>query len=406
MTAIAALSLAPKPRAAVYVVALLSNGISKMMSVIVPLWLITLQPSGLMIGLMIGARSLMAILFSIPGGALMDRIGARRVIIGFAVLGLATTPLYPLMPWIVAVMLLQVLNGFSETTVWNGIQTLMGQFMKGDHEFAGRLIFATRIGTLVGPLFSGFCWDLWGPWGGFGSTALWAAAMVAVSSRLPDFPLRSGPASEARPRLSAFDVMPRLADYREALILLLVPSIGTMAVVSMLNLGIASIQQSFQIVLFERSGYSGTLIGLLTGVVALAAAWGSLTVGRLTRRFSELTLLNIATIVPIGVMGLMPFVDALTGLAIVLAILGFAQGVGQPLTISMISKATDKDAQGKAVGLRATVNRITTTVLPIAMGAIADVVGLVASFPIVCGALLALSLWFWALSRRHWREAA
>lgn len=109
-----------------------------MMIVIVPLWLVTLQPSGLMIGLMIGARSLMAILFSIPGGALMDRIGPRRVIVGFAILGVATTPLYPLMPWVMAVMLLQVLNGFSETTVWNGVQTLMGQFMKGDHEFAGR----------------------------------------------------------------------------------------------------------------------------------------------------------------------------------------------------------------------------------------------------------------------------
>jgi len=48
------------------------------------------------------------------------------------------------------------------------------------------------------------------------------------------------------------------------------------------------------------------------------------------------------------------------------------------------------DAQGKAVGLRTTVNRLSILATPVVMGAIAEVLGIAASFYVMGGFLIAL----------------
>ena len=65
-------------------------------------------------------------------------------------------------------------------------------------------------------------------------------------------------------------------------------------------------------------------------------------------------------------------------------------GMSQPLMISILSRATGRESQGKSVGLRATANRLTATVLPIIMGGIVEFAGLEASFLIIGAVLVAL----------------
>ena len=63
-----------------------------------------------------------------------------------------------------------------------------------------------------------------------------------------------------------------------------------------------------------------------------------------------------------------------------LALRAVFHGIQQPLVISLILSTTEPDEQGKAIGLRATANRITSIGTPIAMGAIADWLGLEYAF--------------------------
>jgi len=61
---------------------------------------------------------------------------------------------------------------------------------------------------------------------------------------------------------------------------------------------------------------------------------------------------------------------------------GASVGISTPLIISEISHAVGPD-QGKAVGLRTMMNRLTSTLTPIAMGALVAWIGLEESFAVV-----------------------
>jgi hypothetical protein len=56
--------------------------------------------------------------------------------------------------------------------------------------------------------------------------------------------------------------------------------------------------------------------------------------------------------------------------------------------INQVSRSVDSGSQGKAVGLRTTVNRVSHFTLPLVMGALVEVAGLEQSFFILGGAIL------------------
>ncbi len=62
-------------RYAVYVAGISSLGIVPMASVVVPLWAVDIGTPPVLMGLALGARSLVLVFFSIHGGALIDRLG-------------------------------------------------------------------------------------------------------------------------------------------------------------------------------------------------------------------------------------------------------------------------------------------------------------------------------------------
>ena len=120
-----------------------------------PLWLLTLHPSALSFGIVIGARSFLPIFLSIHGGVLMDRLGVRRVMLFFALVGLALPVLYPMLPFVAVAVVLQLILGLTTTMSWVGAQTVAGQTTKGNPRFIGRLSFSNRFGAFAGPLLAG-----------------------------------------------------------------------------------------------------------------------------------------------------------------------------------------------------------------------------------------------------------
>jgi predicted MFS family arabinose efflux permease len=87
--------------------------------------------------------------------------------------------------------------------------------------------------------------------------------------------------------------------------------------------------------------------------------------------------------------------------AVVLLIRSFFNGVHQPLVITLVLRTAGPGAQGKAIGLRATANRVTSILAPVLMGAIAQIAGIALSFYILgvlaTAAMLAIAVWM----RRH-----
>lgn len=380
-----------KVKFAVYGAGLFSNSISNMMNVVVPLWAVALDPRPLTLGLVLGARSFLPLLLAIHGGALMDRIGTRRVLLFFGVVAILTTPLYPAMPMIPALIALQMLNGLAASMGWVGAQTLIGQIMRGSTRHAGRLSFFSRFGSIGGPPLIGAVWDFLGPWAAFALLTLPGVAMWATARVLPpDRPGGAEPGTPA-PRVRLRDLMPRPGDYIEAFRMLAVPAIAFVVLIAAIRISGNGIKSSFYVVYLEQIGMTGTLIGLLSSINSLAGSFSALATRAATRIVRAPLLLFLTVGASIVLITVTPLMTTFLFLGIVAAIRGATMGMSQPLMISIMAKSSGS-RQGRAVGLRTTTNRLITVVVPVAMGGLMEVFGIALSFYITGAVIAALML--------------
>jgi MFS family permease len=372
-----------------------------MTTVVVPLWALTLGPSAFMIGVVLGARHFLTLLLSIHSGALMDRLGARRVMVFFAVICIALPVFYPMVPSIWALIGLQMLMGLATSTGWTGAQTLIGQIMKGNPIYAGRLSFSIRIGVFLSPPIIGITWDNLGPWWAFSIMSLWATGSLIASLSLPathpGAPAVAGAGDHGEDRgvrtgakVSLGDLMPKLSDYIAAFRLMAIPAVVFVVAVTMLRMAGNGIQNSFYVIYLRSIDVTATEIGLLLSAASVLGGVGALAIGPVARIFKPHWLLLITVTGSIVLVAITPLLGSFFLLLVASSLRGGAMGMSQPLMISILSRAAGRESQGKSVGLRATANRLTSTILPIAMGAVVELAGLEASFLIIGGVLIAL----------------
>jgi DHA1 family inner membrane transport protein len=372
---------------AVYVSGYLATGMQNMTGLIIPLWVVlTLNPSAFTIGLILGARPLLPAILAIHGGAMMDRLGAKRVMMVFALVGIVVPLIYPLAPWVWIVIILQMLGGLATTMSWIGAQTLIGQIMKGDATHSGRLGSAALFGNLTVPPIVGAAWDLLGPWGAFLTMSLWAAGLYVAAFILP---APSGELERADDRIHIRDFIPRLSGYIEAFALLSVPAIALVVMVSVLRNNTYAIRGSFYVVHLDSVSLSGTEIGLLMSAAGMVGVGAALLVAPLSRIISPVVLLFLTVAGAIVFISITPLLDMFWQLAIIAGLWGGSVGMSMPLMISIMSKAADSRSQGKSVGIRITANRASAAILPVIMGAIAEVFGIGNSFLIIGVTMLA-----------------
>ncbi len=376
---------------AVYACGMFNGPMYHIVSVIMPLWALMLDASPLMIGVVIGSRQVLPMLFAIHGGALMDRVGTRRILLFFGAVGMAAPILFPVFPWVAAAIVLQMISGLAESVNWIGAQALVGQAMKGHPVYAGRLSVALRMGNLSAPPLIGAAWDLLGPWGAFGFLSLWVGGGLIAALVLPagaGVPAEAGP----RPRITWRDFVPRPSDYIAAFRLLAIPAILLVMATTVLRHSGTAIQGSFYVVYLEQIGITGTSIGLLLGVFGVVGAFGSLTPGPLGRFIPTHWLLIAATLGSIVFMAVTPLLGSFALLLIAIGLRGGVQGMSMTLMISITAQAAGADAQGKGVAVRITANRLTSMLVPMIMGAVVEAVGLENGFYIIGGVAAAATL--------------
>lgn len=377
-------SVPVRVQAAVYATGLFSSTQTVLVAVVLPLWLLHLNASPVMIGFALGSFNLLPFLFSVHGGALMDRLGPRRVMIAFAVMGAATPLLFPVLPFIWAVFVLQMIGGLASTMGWVGAQTLIGQLMKGSPRHAGRFTAICVLGNMVGPPLAGAGWDLIGPWGAFGVLFAWTALQLLAVFALP--PAAGDQVAEPHGRLKARDLKPEIRSYTAAFRLLALPMVAFVVMLSMVRITGYSIQGSFYVVYLNGHGITGTAIGLLMATGAVAAAAGALGAAPLARMMHSSWLLVVTALLSVLAMTVTPLLGLYVLFLAAQVARGASAGMSTPLIISQLSHAVGPD-QGKAVGLRTMMNRLTSTVTPMVMGALVAWVGLDGSF-LVVGALI------------------
>lgn len=382
---------------ATYGVGFAGNGVAIMLKVIVPLWAIELHFSASQIGIAIGLSSLMPFLFSIHGGVLMDRLGARRVTIAYGLITVILCPLYPLFPFFAAVVVLQLFTGLGSSMVWVGAQSLIMRFTQGKTNLIARFSVAARCGTLLGPVAVGAIWDLTGPRGAFtfvgGAAFLVLVALFMVPETKETVPaspksVKTRPVKTRPVRTRLWDLVPKWQDYAGAFSLIAIPTVAFVVAMTALRNSSTGIQTSFYIVYLEEIGFLGTLIGVLIGVSEGAGILGALMAGWWEKFFRPHWVLIGFVIVSLAFVAITPVLGGVFVLLIIATTgRGFAQGLTQPVMFGVLARAVDSSVQGASIGLRTTSNRLSAVLVPFVMGFVADRVGIENSF-YVCGGFL------------------
>lgn len=369
---------------AVYGIGTFSTSVFYIGSVVTPLYAMTMNPSPLLFGLVFSIANVLPLLFSIHAGAMMDRLGARRVLLVFSVIGALLPLLYPLAPGIWTLILLQSTFGILESIGWIGAQTMIGQYMHGQTFYAGRLSLAVRIGQFAAPPMAGVAWDLFGVWGAYGMMALWASGTIVSVLLLPAHAIPATAHPHTAPTKNKFRaLLPNLSDYITAFSLLGAPAVALVVLLgAMMHLG-NSVQNSFYVAWLDEMGITGTAIGLLSPASAVAAALVSLLTAKLVRYISGFWILLLSLWTAIVFLCITPLLATYVLLQIAMFLRSAANGLAQPLVITLVLRGAGKANQGKAIGLRGTANRVASIVSPLAMGAIAEAVGLEMSFYVI-----------------------
>ena len=100
---------------ALYVAAPFSMGYLDFYTFLMPLYALSLGFNATEVGILVGARSIVAMFLSIHIGVLMDRFGTRKITLFFVWTSMLLAPLFPLVPWFWSLLVLQLING---AAVW------------------------------------------------------------------------------------------------------------------------------------------------------------------------------------------------------------------------------------------------------------------------------------------------
>ena len=371
-------------RYALYVAGISSLGIVPMSSVVVPLWAVDIGTPPVLMGLALGARSLLLVFFSIHGGALIDRLGTRKMSILSAGAAAIVAPLYPVLPTVAALIALQLILGFAQGIAWMSAQTRIALLAKGDSTIIGRFTFVSTLGNVIGPPLAGAAWDLFGATGAFAVIGISAAAGFLAAFAFP-----KGAASGNGQGIGVREIVPRGRDYVEAFRLTLTPAIGFVVACSFLMTAVYNVRHSFYTVYLDTVGFNGTEIGILFGTGSLIASASGLGVGQLSRRVPARRLLLITvTGAAIGISATPLFQDFFALLALA-CFWGINGGLSFPLILHVLARSVGPEQQGMSVGIRTSVNRSAGFGVPLAMGALIGVTSMLGAFLALGGALVA-----------------
>lgn len=402
-------AIALRTQLLVYAVAFFTGSQVLIVSVILPLWALSLDASPVVIGLIISARQVLVVAFSIHGGALQDRFGPRAVIIGMGIAGAAVYVLYPLTPTVWGTVALQMVSGFLEVTGWIGAQTLVGGLLRGEPVYAGRMTAATRLGGFCAPILAGLSWQYFGPGFAFVATAGWVLVGTAVAWMLPDTRPQPAPAppppSEAAPAPVAASgaasqgrsMLPSLSDYVTTFRLLALPAVALVIACTFMRQAGSGVQNSFYGVWLKQVGFDAGAIGLLLGISNGVSAFAALTVGWFSKRVKGHWLLIAMTMMAVVAIAVTPLLGTFFALAIAIGLRGVGQGYNFPLMLTIASRAVGPGLQGRVAALRISFNKFGSSLVPFFMGAVAEFAGLEAAFYLIGAigvvALMGLGVW-------------
>lgn len=353
--------------------------------------LIALDAGPLTIGITTAAYAILPLLTALWLGRVSDRMSSLRLMLcaGVAMLGIGGAGL-ALLPSVLGVAAASAVLGLGHLAFTIAGQTSIARIAPDDRLDAGFGWFTASysVGQMLGPLLGG---ALVGSQSVTGSPdglarielALWVGAGLALAALVPvvlrtrSGALRPAASSDDAPRASISRVMrtPGVAPQMTA-------SLGLLAMLDILT--------AFLPLVGERAGVAPVVVGVLLALRGGASILSRVVLPKLVVRFSRPGLLKASLLGSALALAVPPFVMDHVWLAgLLLAVGGFFLGLGQPLTMSMITTAVPASWRGSALAVRLMANRLGQVGMPLIAGAVAAPLGPASAIWLSCAVLAA-----------------
>ncbi len=296
-------------------------------------------------------------------GRLSDRIGRRPVLISTLTCNCLCYGLMAFAPNIWAAFLIRLFGGMF---AGNGsvVQGYIADITPAS-ERAGKLArlgVAFNIGFIVGPSLSGLlAHPELGP-AGFRLPFLVASALGGLSALGVTFLVR-----ESRTRRKGLQQLSRWAMFGKAI---RHPVMGPMLILTLASgFAFTGIESVFGFWGQSKFQWGPREVGIIFGIVGVTNALAQwFATGRLSRRFGEAPMLAVGMSLTVIAQLLLPLTWNMATTTICMALMAFGQSVAFPNVGALISRVTDSERQGQALGLNNAMGALARFLGPLSSG--------------------------------------
>ncbi|NBE52936.1 MFS transporter [Streptomyces boluensis] len=245
----------------------------------------------------------------------------------------------------------------------------------------GHFTIGASLGQLVGPIAAGFLIsEQDGAMARTSALALIVAAAVSAVAFTSLWRIEHRAAAGTRKETGAKVPVHRILRTR---------GVPAGIFISLAVLSATDILTAYLPVVGEHRGIAPATIGLLLSLRAAATIACRLVMTPMIRLIGRTALLVTTCLVGGLLCAGIALPVPVWGLAVMLAVLGFCLGVGQPLSMTTVVQAAPADARSTALALRLTGNRLGQVAAPASAGLVAGVAGAAAPFLMLGGLLVA-----------------
>ena len=327
---------------------------------------IELDATATVIGFIAAIYALFPVLLALSFGRIVGRIGEGRfVIVGTFFIGISAVALI-VADSLIVVAIGAALSGLAHLACMVGGQTMVALKSPTDKydEYFGKYTFSASLGQMLGPILATL---VAGSTGVIPQSTSAAFALALALSALAMVPVISW-------RRDAPTVIAEHGDkgtLRAAGALLKKPGMFAAIFTSLAISSTADILVVFLPLYGSENQFSAFSIGVIISIRAATSMTSRYFLWSLSARFSTKQLLVGSNVLSVVACAAMAFAPNPITLGVIVAIAGFSLGVGQPLTMSMVSQLTIPQERALAVSTRLTGNRLGQFVVPAGAGLLA-----------------------------------
>jgi MFS family permease len=347
---------------------------------------IELDANAAQVGLIAAVYALFPVVLALQFGSLVGKLGEAKFVIYGTVAMMLTSLALIFSDALITLAIATGAAGIAHLACMVGGQSMVA--LRAPREsydrYFGFYTFSASVGHMLGPIIASIVAGSNGTLPKSTSNAFLLGVVLTIIALVPVIRWRNEkPTVEGKQNTEG--------TFKAAVNLVKRPGIMAAIYISLAISSVADVLVVFLPLFGTENNFSPYAIGAILAIRAGTTMLSRLFLGRLSNRFSTFQLLWWSTIISTLCCVAMAFAHTPITLGAIVFVAGFSLGVGQPLTMSLVSQKTESSERAMAVSARLMGNRFGQFLVPAVAGSLAAASGAGAVF-IGLAVLLATSI--------------